>query len=71
MSTLTAWMARAALWLAGDSRTTTSYLVPSSGWPGGVRDSDPPVERLYELLDDTFDNYHDTAVASLAGEVHR
>lgn len=60
----------AALWLFGD-RPTGGYVVPSSGWPGGVRDSDLTVEQVYAALDDAFDNHWDTAVRSMAAEGQR
>lgn len=59
--------ARVSNWLfgAGDP-DTAGYYVSGDMWPGGVRDSDLSIPKLYEVLDEAFNKYFDTALNSLA-----
>ena len=54
-------------WIFGTGEPDTAgYYVSGVSWPAGARESDLPISKLYEVLNDSFDNYFDSAVASLA-----
>jgi hypothetical protein len=58
---------RLSQWIFGAGEPEAAgYYVCGASWPAGARDSDLSIPKLYDVLNEAFDNYFDSAMASLA-----